>query len=117
MSQIFTLEQANRALCFVRPIAEDLRKLWVESNEKNILGENVHPILEKIEYALKELQQVGSFCRDIQNGIMDFPGYHNEKAVFFCWKLGENEINHWHGLKESFKDRQHLSPELTTALP
>ena len=44
--------------------------------------------------------------------MVDFHSRIEGRDVFLCWRLGEEEITHWHELDAGFAGRQELVPEL-----
>lgn len=46
--------------------------------------------------------------RDVQEGIIDFPGVIDGEEVFLCWKMGETEVGFWHPTETGFSGRQPL---------
>lgn len=107
-TKIFTIEEANRALALVRPIATDIfnlinkiSSLKIENLEENsteyqdLLKELQSDNFKLIHY-LEELHTIGVIVTDLENVIIDFPGEHNGKQVFFCWKYNEPEVYYFH---------------------
>jgi len=41
-------------------------------------------------------------------GLVDFPHLRDGEEVHLCWKCGEDEIRHWHGLDEGYAARKPL---------
>jgi hypothetical protein len=40
--------------------------------------------------------------------LVDFPHLRRGEEVNLCWKYGEREIRHWHGLDEGYSGRKPL---------
>lgn len=104
----FTLEEANRALILIRPIAKDIRKIIAEISkiEMKDLQEDSQISSEMLEFFqinhlklihyLNELQNIGVYVTDIVNVVVDFPATHNNKDIYFCWKWNEPEVHFFH---------------------
>jgi hypothetical protein len=43
-------------------------------------------------------------------GLVDFPTLVDGEEAYLCWRLGEERIEHWHGLEEGFAGRKALDP-------
>jgi hypothetical protein len=54
------------------------------------------------------IQELGGMVKDVGEGLVDFPAKREGEDVLLCWKLGEDEIGHWHGLEEGFAGRKPL---------
>jgi hypothetical protein len=54
------------------------------------------------------IQELGGLVKDIGEGLIDFLAKREGEDVLLCWKLGEDEIAHWHGLEEGFPGRKPL---------
>lgn len=106
--KIFSIEEANRALVLVRPIAKDIYDLIQKISNLKIdnieEGTPLHQdILKELQsdnfkliHYLEELHAIGVVVTDLQNVVIDFPGEHNGKEVFFCWKYDEPEVYYFH---------------------
>ena len=127
----FTVEQANEALAEVRPLTEELvshRRALVELQERQAAltmrisgnGGNVEPSeLQEVQERLDEevagiarcvarIHEVGAQVKDLDEGLVDFPALRGSEEVLLCWRLGEDEIEFWHGLDEGFSGRRPL---------
>lgn len=128
--QFFSVEKANNALVFVRPVVTELlsmhRRLSKVQFEIEALEEKLnhsdseHPqeeqlldqlyiemqtLLDKISHNIEELHTVGCVFKDFQTGIVDFPTHFNGRDVYLCWQHGELDISHWHEMEEGFSGR------------
>jgi hypothetical protein len=131
--QYFTLEEANKTLPYVRPVASDIvdayrrwkdgvRRFEViaagsrsdpgETDEQIELREEVDGVARQISAYLEELSNVGCVFKGFDDGLVDFHSRIEGRDVFLCWRLGEEEITHWHELDAGFAGRQELVPEL-----
>ncbi|GAC1333616.1 MAG: DUF2203 domain-containing protein [Isosphaeraceae bacterium] len=128
----FTVEEANRTLPLVRAIAEDVarqtrvvielrrRLSGVRREEKR--GDESDPYFEettqsdselnaeesKLRAYLEELEALGIVPNGPLEGLCDFPSTRDGREVFLCWKLGEDEVSHWHEKNAGFAGRQSL---------
>jgi hypothetical protein len=129
--KLFTVEQANAVLPLVRSITTDLVRLSrdvMERRERLALltaGRNasandpysqelaqIEEELEKdsaqLQEYVEELRQLGVEPKSGPEGLIDFPSMLDDRLVFLCWKLGENEVTFWHELDAGFRGRQSL---------
>jgi hypothetical protein len=127
----FTVEEANEALAEVRPLTEELvehRRALVELQERQSAlttriagnGGNVQPSeLQEVQDRLDEevagiarcvarIHEAGALVKDLDEGLVDFPAKRDGEDVLLCWRLGEDEIEFWHGLDEGFSGRKPL---------
>ncbi len=127
----FTVEEANEALAEVRPLTEELvshRRALVELQERQAAlttrisgnGGNVEPSeLQEVQERLDEevagiarcvarIHELGAQVKDLDEGLVDFPALRGGEEVLLCWRLGEDEIEFWHGLDEGFSGRRPL---------
>jgi hypothetical protein len=56
----------------------------------------------------EEIQGFGCFLKDIDLGLVDFPGEVNGDTVFLCWQYGEPRLVAWHPIDEGFGSRRPL---------
>ncbi len=123
----FTLAEANRTLPLVKRIVTDLialhpqwrdlvaqyelvaaqaRPEWGESTEQLALRGRIDDIARQINDFLSELEQIGCLFKGFDPGLVDFYGKLDGKEMFWCWKVGEERIEHWHELDTGFSGRQ-----------
>jgi hypothetical protein len=123
----FTLAQANRTLPLVQRIVADITARYPrwrdlvyryeliaaqshpdrgESREQVELRLQIEQVAHEINDFLVELDQVGCVFKGFEQGLVDFYGQLDGREVFWCWKLGEPAIEHWHELDTGFAGRQ-----------
>ena len=98
----FTVEEANRALPAVRALAERMiahRVALAEAVEREATG---------VARCVEGIQELGGIVKDLDEGLVDFLARRQDEDVLLCWKLGEDEIAHWHGIEEGFAGRKPL---------
>lgn len=61
---------------------------------------------QRVDLAVSELQHIGITIDDIKHGVVHF--YHKTPrgVVVFCWRYGEQNINHWHELGQRAMRKQ-----------
>ena len=72
------------------------------------LMEAFHYQTRQFEEKLDELFQTGAHLKDLDLGLVDFYHRRGNEVVLLCWKEGEDEIGHWHGLQGGYSTRQPL---------
>ncbi|PYO63703.1 MAG: DUF2203 domain-containing protein [Gemmatimonadetes bacterium] len=123
----FTLAEANRTLPLVKRVVADITALypkwrelvyryeyaaaqarpeWGESNEQLELRGDIEAVARNINQYLEELEQVGCVFKGFEQGLVDFYGKLDGRDVFWCWKVGEDRIEHWHDLEAGYAGRQ-----------
>jgi len=131
--QYFTLEEARKTLPYVRPVVSDIvavyrrRKDCVrryeviaassrgdrgETDEQIELREEAEGFARQISVYLEELSKVGCVLKGFDDGLVDFHSRLEGRDILLCWRLGEEDITHWHELDAGFAGRQELVPEL-----
>ena len=74
----------------------------------------LRPIASRMTEIASEIQELGCFLKDIDQGLVDFPflieseGDDEEEVVFLCWQYGEPRIVAWHSVESGFGQRQPL---------
>jgi hypothetical protein len=61
-----------------------------------------------VRAVLDEIARLGGSTKDLDAGLVDFPGRVQGQTVNLCWKYGETAIAFWHGLDEGFAQRKAL---------
>jgi hypothetical protein len=117
----FTLEQANKSLPLVRRIVTDIVKTHAEASglqqqfdrlnarDQKSMQQRVESVMHRLEDYVDELSEVGCELKDYQAGLIDFTGRHDGRDISLCWKLGEENITHWHETDAGFAGRKPVS--------
>ena len=58
---------------------------------------------------LEELESIGCEFKDVRTGLVDFRAIRDGRAVYLCWRLGEERIAFWHELDAGYAGRQDLA--------
>jgi hypothetical protein len=130
--RVFTVQRANSALPLVRRIVQDIvaehprwkdlvaryelaaagaRPEWGESPEQLALRGEIDAVALRINGFVDELGQVGCLLKGFEDGLVDFYGLQEGRLVFLCWRLGEDQVTHWHELDAGVAGRQPITPE------
>ncbi len=117
----FTVQEANRSLPLVRRVVRDIvnahqRATQLQAKIDETSGKQVTAIQKQLDGALNDLQEyvdeltsIGIELKDYQTGLIDFPGRHQHRDVYLCWRLGEDKVEHWHELHTGFSGRQPIA--------
>jgi hypothetical protein len=130
MPRYFSLSEANSTLPLVSRVVADItarypvwrdlvaryelvaaqaRPEWGESAEQVRLRSEIESVAREISGCLEELEQVGCLFKGFDQGLVDFYGQIDGRDVFWCWKVGEERIDHWHEIDAGFAGRQPVS--------
>ena len=128
--KFFTPAQANAMLPLVRRIVEDITGLVAGLKERHarLLRLQAQPRSDELPQAeedferardqmgayVEELLQLGIELKDPVTGLIDFPCWKDGREVYLCWRLGEDEVGHWHELDAGFAGRQKLRVQTRT---
>jgi hypothetical protein len=138
-ARLFTLDDANRTLPYVRRVVTDLvrdyrdwqdtlakyelasaRRRAAEGNEAGgatvgvaaeaqRLEKRAALLATAIEAYLAEITAVGAEVKGFAEGLIDFPGELDGRSIRWCWMLGEAGVEHWHDTEAGFAGRQPVS--------
>lgn len=118
----FTLAEANKALPLVQRIVRDItstyrRVLSVRNHMETLRAMNwladfeqaqdeLYELVDRLQEFTRELNEIGVQLKDWNMGLVDFPAVHKGRAVFLCWRPGEESVQYWHEQGEGFAGRQ-----------
>lgn len=109
-ARIFTKEEADALLPEIQRVLSQMRQARAELKEaqarlpeargleRRALEEEVRFLLGSLEADARYLASLGVFLKDLDQGLVDFPGRVGGQVVFLCWKEGEPEVAHYHPL-------------------
>jgi len=78
------------------------RRAWRADKDK------VERLTGEIRRGLGEIVELGGAPKDLSLGLVDFLHLRDGREVNLCWRYGEREIRHWHGLDEGYAGRKPL---------
>jgi len=70
--------------------------------------DRIERLTADMQQGLGEIVELGGAPKDLAMGLVDFLHLRNGREVNLCWKYGEREIRHWHGLDEGYAGRKPL---------
>lgn len=127
----FTLEEANSLL---EPLKQELEQLqsikkdfehkyeqieqiknFVHTLSSNDAKDALFTLECQIEFLqieakthLHNFQMHGVEIKDIETGLLDFPSMLNGEEILLCWRQGEAQISHYHGIHDGFAGRKKI---------
>ena len=78
------------------------RRAWRADKDK------IERLTGEIRRGLGEIVELGGAPKDLGLGLVDFLHLRDGREVNLCWRYGEREIRHWHGLDEGYAGRKPL---------
>lgn len=132
--RLFTLDEANRTLPYIRRVVADLVRDYREwqdtlaqyelaaarvraaadgvstdAGDAQQLEARATRLANGIETYLAEIGAVGAEVKGFAEGLVDFPGEMDGRSIRWCWMLGEPAVEHWHDLESGFAGRQRIA--------
>ena len=78
------------------------RRAWRADKDR------IERLTAEMQRGLGAIAELGGVPKDLSLGLVDFLHLRNGREVNLCWKHGEREIRHWHGLDEGYAGRKPL---------
>src|SRR5262245_52399885 len=123
MDRVFTPEEVNALLHDVEQIFQHMdfyktriqklapRGIRLASDASAAEVAEAARIRSQIEFLLNDvrqdvalIEQRGGIVKDLEKGLVDFPGRVDGEDVWLCWKRGESQVDFWHPLDTGFAD-------------
>ncbi|HVB99176.1 MAG TPA: DUF2203 domain-containing protein [Candidatus Dormibacteraeota bacterium] len=117
------IEHRGRALDFERSLTALAQRiqfsggLALRRDKAQTLRKGFDGASELMRTTVEQIEASGCQVKDIDLGLIDFPGQLNGEDVFWCWRLGEDRIRFWHRQSEGFAGRKPISPSDAGATP
>jgi hypothetical protein len=122
----YTIEEANALIPQVRAV---LLQLAVEQRRLDLSHAEMHrqldsngdpasaaaAVRQEVEVAeiregmrtlLVHLGDMGIELRDVEMGLLDFPGERDGAPIWLCWRLADPRVAFWHGSDEGYASRK-----------
>ena len=136
MSRFYAIDEANASLPEVERILGALRDQREElialrdrvvaasppedetptddaAEKIRLLRLGMQGLIDQMQAGVARLVELDITLRDISTGLIDFPALVSGRPIWLCWRLGEDDVAHWHSVDEGFDSRRPLS-ELPT---
>ena len=87
----------------------------IDERDPSDVREQKGELLRRVEAYQKawgEIEEMGAVLKDPHAGLVDFYGHVDGKAVWLCWRFGEDAVTHYHGLEEGFAGRKPIEPTM-----
>lgn len=117
----YTVVEANALLPFLAPTLVELREKFeaaqdarasvaraATGNGWSAKRERWSATMARVEELIERLQEWGVELRDVNTGLVDFPGLVADEPVYLCWRLGEPEVAYYHPRDGGFSGRRKL---------
>ena len=66
---------------------------------------------QTLKSALEKIGELGVLVKDLDTGLVDFPTLYHGEEVYLCWRMDEDDIAFWHGVREGFAGRRAIDAE------
>lgn len=80
----------------------------VASDGGGVAGSDWFRHQETLRTEVEYLADRGILLRDPETGLIDFPAERDGEQVFLCWRLGEGDVEYYHGVHSGFSGRKPL---------
>jgi hypothetical protein len=82
----------------------------LETMKKDVaMNIRFHKYSYKFCKEVERLLEQGIVLRDLEDGVVNFLGLHNNKEIFLCWKVGEHKIDSWYETNSEYEFRKPVS--------
>jgi len=120
----FTLEEAREAIPRLEKIFLSAADISARAQAKAVALRSLNRDLDPARFALekaqldflassadevlREIEAMGAVVKGLNPGLVDFPARLDGREVYLCWRQGEEEVGHFHGIEEGFAGRKPL---------
>jgi len=112
------MERHRQALDLQERLREDRGRVAASGGERldardwKARAERLDGLGIEVRQVLQEIQALGGVVKDLETGLVDFPGHGpgepRDRIVNLCWRYGEEAVEFWHGMDEGFAQRKPL---------
>ena len=108
------IERYGQARALQERLREDRARVSASGGERRhamdwkARAERLDGLGIEVRQLLQDVQAMGGVVKDLETGLVDFPGHGPAGVVNLCWKLGEDAVRFWHGMDEGFAQRKPL---------
>lgn len=112
------MERYRQAVALQERLREDRARVAAAGGERvdahawKARAERLDGLGIEVRQVLQEIQGLGGVVKDLEMGLVDFPGHgpggQRDRIVNLCWRYGEAAVEFWHGMDEGFAQRKPL---------
>jgi hypothetical protein len=122
LEQIFTDVLQLRA--GLRTVEEKLDRAGIKMSREDLLESDAGPLevrqakavfrgfYEALSDEIDNVRALGGEIKDLESGLVDFPGRRGSEEILLCWKLGEKRIGFWHPVDAGFSSRRPIDEQI-----
>jgi hypothetical protein len=61
---------------------------------------------------LSKVRDLGGEVKDMDTGLVDFPGKRGDEEILLCWRLGEKSLGFWHTAEAGYAGRRPIDDQV-----
>ena len=70
---------------------------------------------EALADEIERVRDLGGEVKDVETGLVDFPGRRGGEEILLCWRLGEKKLGFWHPVDSGFAGRRPVDEDVERA--
>ena len=70
---------------------------------------------EALADEIERVRDLGGEVKDVETGLVDFPGLRRNEEILLCWRLGEKKLGFWHPVDSGFAGRRPVDEDVERA--
>jgi hypothetical protein len=108
------MERHRQATALHRHLREEQSRIGrsggglIDQRDWKARAERLDGLTIEVRQLLQDIANLGGVTKDLEMGLVDFPGQVDDETVNLCWKFGETAVRFWHGLHEGYAQRKPL---------
>jgi hypothetical protein len=108
------MERHRQATVLHRHLREEQSRIGrsggglIDQRDWKARAERLDGLTIEVRQLLQDIANLGGVTKDLEMGLVDFPGQVGDETVNLCWKFGETAVRFWHGLHEGYAQRKPL---------
>jgi hypothetical protein len=108
----------------LRAIEDKLDRAGVRMSRDDLLESDAGPqeirqakavfrgFYEALSDEIERVRALGGEVKDLESGLVDFPGRRGGEEILLCWKLGEKRVDFWHSVDGGFASRRPIDEQI-----
>ncbi len=113
----------------LRAIERELERANVRQTHDEILESDDGPLavrrakavyrgfVQALSDQIERVTDLGGEVKDVESGLVDFPGSRLGEDILLCWRMGEKNIGFWHPVDGGFASRLPVDDDVARAQP
>lgn len=100
--------ELNKTIILLSEVDVQYEDVYEEFRADLRNNKEFHKLSVQLFEGLERMLDLGCIVKDLDVGLVDFLSIFEGREIFFCWRVDEEKIEHWHEITGGFDERKSI---------